>query len=72
MPAAQNDLANSHATGKATEAGFRITVLPAANAAATPPTGIANGKFHGGMTSTIPFGVQLMVFSSAKVFIVIG
>src|ERR1019366_1156878 len=37
-------------------AGFRITVLPAASAARTPPAGIENGKFHGGDTTTTPRG----------------
>ena len=36
------------------EAGLRITVLPAASAAATPPQGIASGKFHGETTTTTP------------------
>ena len=33
-----------------------MTVLPAASAAATPPQGMATGKFHGGTTTTTPFG----------------
>jgi len=33
-----------------------MTVLPAASAAATPPHGMATGKFHGGTTTTTPFG----------------
>ena len=33
-----------------------MTVLPAASAAATPPQGMAIGKFHGGTTTTTPFG----------------
>ena len=36
------------------DAGLRITVLPAASAAATPPQGIASGKFHGETTTTTP------------------
>ena len=36
------------------EAGLRMTVLPAASAAATPPQGIASGKFQGETTTTTP------------------
>ena len=36
------------------EAGLRITVLPAASAAATPPHGMASGKFQGETTTTTP------------------
>ena len=35
-------------------AGLKITVFPAASAAATPPQGIASGKFHGETTTTTP------------------
>ncbi len=36
------------------EAGLRMAVFPAASAAATPPQGIASGKFHGDATTTTP------------------
>ncbi len=39
-------------------AGFKMTALPAASAAQTPPAGIAYGKFHGGTTTTVPSGVE--------------
>ena len=37
-------------------ADLKITELPAANAAQTPPQGIAYGKFHGGTTTVTPVG----------------
>ena len=40
------------------DAGLRITVLPAASAAATPPQGIASGKFQGETTTTTPLPLR--------------
>ena len=37
-------------------AGLRITVLPAASAASTPPAGMAYGKFHGDATTVTRYG----------------
>lgn len=39
-------------------AGLASTADPAASAASTPPTGIATGKFHGGVTSVTPSGAN--------------
>jgi len=36
--------------------GLSTTVLPAAMAAAAMPTGMARGKFQGGITATTPSG----------------
>ena len=44
------------AVSTVSEAGLRITVLPAASAAATPPHGMAIGKFQGETTTTTPRG----------------
>ena len=49
---------NSHATRTVSEAGLRITVLPAASAAATPPQGMAIGKFQGETTTTTPLRLR--------------
>ena len=38
-------------------AGLTITGLPAASDASTDPTGMATGKFHGGVTTEMPTGV---------------
>lgn len=70
-PASQNAWAKSHATGAATVAGFSITVLPDASPATTPPTGMAQGKFQGEMTSTVPFSLMSMSFSWKNFFIVV-
>ena len=53
-PARQKHWHTSQATSTASEAGLRITVLPAASAAAIPPQGMAIGKFQGGTTTTTP------------------
>jgi hypothetical protein len=37
-------------------AGLKITPLPAASAASTPPAGMATGKFQGGTTAITPNG----------------
>ena len=42
----------------ACSAGLRTTALPVASPAATIPSGIATGKFHGEITATIPRGRQ--------------
>ena len=55
-PARQKHWHISQATSTVSEAGLMMTVLPAASAAATPPHGMATGKFHGGTTTTTPFG----------------
>jgi hypothetical protein len=55
-PARQKHWHISHATSTVSEAGLMMTVLPAASAAATPPHGMAMGKFQGGTTTTTPFG----------------
>jgi len=39
------------------EAGYKTTVFPAASAAATPPQGIASGKFQGEITATTPLSL---------------
>ncbi len=46
--------ARSQAVSTDSGAGLRITALPAASAASTPPAGMAKGKFHGGATTTVP------------------
>jgi hypothetical protein len=53
-PADQKHWHRSQAVATVSGAGFRMTVLPAASAAATPPQGIAIGKFQGGTTATTP------------------
>ena len=70
-PASQNALANIHATGAATVAGFSITVFPPASPATIPPTGMAQGKFHGEMTSMVPFGFISTSSSAANFFIAV-
>src|SRR3990170_3044012 len=55
-PALQHWFASSHAVWRVSGGGFRSTVLPAINAASTPPAGIAYGKFHGDATTTTPYG----------------
>ena len=70
-PASQKALANSHATGAATVAGFSITVLPPANPATMPPIGMAHGKFHGEMTRIVPLEVMSTSCSAANFFIVV-
>ncbi len=64
-PAAQKHWQSRHATSTVCDAGFKMTVFPAASAAATPPHGIATGKFHGGTTTTTPTG-RLSTVSSAS------
>ena len=39
-------------------AGLTIAAAPAARAARAPPTVMATGKFHGGVTATTPAGVK--------------
>ena len=56
IPASQKQFAISTPKGKASGDGLNRTVFPQANAAATPPVGIAIGKFHGGITKTTPSG----------------
>ena len=51
MPALNSAFATATPQFLTSGAGFRITVLPAARAASTPPIGIATGKFQGGTTS---------------------
>ena len=70
-PASQKALANNQATGAATVAGFSITVFPPARPATMPPMGMAQGKFHGEITSTVPFAVKLTSPNSEKVLIVV-
>src|SRR5262245_23704876 len=53
-PARQKHLHNSYAIRTVSDAGLRMTLLPAARAAATPPQGIASGKFQGETTTTTP------------------
>ena len=53
-PARQKHWHTSQATSTVSDAGLRITVLPAASAAAIPPQGIATGKFQGDTTTTTP------------------
>src|SRR4029079_4691101 len=53
-PARQKHWHKLYAISTVSDAGLRITALPAASAAATPPVGIANGKFHGETTTTTP------------------
>jgi len=53
-PPRQKHWQSSQATRTVSEAGFRITVFPAASAAATPPHGMAMGKFQGETTTTTP------------------
>ena len=50
-PARQHASASSAAQRRDGDAGFNSTADPAASAEATPPSGIAIGKFHGGMTA---------------------
>ena len=68
MPARQQASASSAAIRRAGGAGFRMTADPAASAAATPPSGIAIGKFHGEATSVRRGGtcVAPSTFSSAR------
>ena len=53
-PAAQKHSQSAYAMSTVSEAGFRMTVFPAARPAATPPHGIASGKFQGETTTTTP------------------
>ena len=50
-PAAGNCRDEPGADATASGAGLRMTALPAASAAATPPAGMAYGKFHGAATT---------------------
>ena len=50
-PASHSDSARTAATRRADGAGFSTTADPTANAAATPPNGIAIGKFQGDATT---------------------
>ena len=70
-PASQKALAKSQATGAATVAGFSMQVLPDARAATTPPQGMAQGKFHGESTSTVPLAFISMSSRAAYFFIVV-
>ncbi len=47
MPACSSSATARAATSVPCSAGFAMTVLPAASAAATWPVKIASGKFHG-------------------------
>ena len=67
-PARQKHWHNSHPTSTVSDAGLRITVLPAASAAATPPHGMAIGKFHGDITTTTPLPRALSVGISCHHF----
>jgi hypothetical protein len=40
------------------EAGFKMTVLPQANAGAIFRTGLTTGKFHGVIATTMPTGCR--------------
>jgi hypothetical protein len=53
-PAAQKHSHKACAVSTVSEAGFKMTVFPAARPAATPPQGIAKGKFQGETTTTTP------------------
>ena len=55
-PPRQKHWQSSQAGSTESEAGLRITQLPAASAAATPPEGMAMGKFQGDTTTTTPLG----------------
>ncbi len=55
-PPRQKHSHNVWATSTVSDAGLRMTVLPAASAAAIPPQGMAIGKFHGETTTTTPRG----------------
>ena len=70
-PASQNALANNHATGAATVAGFRITVFPPASPATIPPIGMAHGKFHGEITKIVPLGAISTSGNSANCFMLV-
>ena len=59
IPASQKHCAISAPNGKANGEGLNKTVFPEAKPAATPPVGIATGKFHGGITKTTPSGNSL-------------
>ncbi len=58
MPALCKQFATATAQFLTSGAGFKITELPAARAARTPPIGMATGKFHGGTTSVNLSGVN--------------
>ncbi len=47
---------NLYAITGVVEAGFNSTVLPVTTAATVVPAIIANGKFHGEMTTPTPSG----------------
>ena len=53
-PARQKHWQSTQAVSTASEAGLKMTVLPAARAATMPPQGMAMGKFQGEMTRATP------------------
>ena len=57
-PASHRQRASHQPTSTASGAGLRMTALPAASAASTPPAGMESGKFQGGVTTTTPSGVH--------------
>ena len=48
------------------EAGFRMTVFPAAIGPTVMPTRIASGKFHGGITAMTPSGSKRAPLTSSS------
>ena len=56
--------ANFAATTGEVLAGLSTTVLPVTRAAVVMPAAIANGKFHGGITTPTPSGMYRTSFSS--------
>ena len=55
-PARRQCSTTSRPTRRVCGAGLRITALPAASAASTPPAGMAYGKFHGDATTVTRYG----------------
>ena len=59
IPASHSCCASNQAVATVSGAGLNSTGFPAASAAKSPPAGIAYGKFHGGITNTVPTGELL-------------
>ncbi len=64
MPASCSSFTASKPTRLVCSAGFAITLLPAARAAATCPAKIASGKFHGLMHTNTPRPASCSVLAS--------
>ena len=62
----QRSVASSQPTSTASGAGLRMTALPAASAASTPPAGMDSGKFQGGVTTTTPSGSMRQSSTSSR------